>query len=231
MVSENIYTAIAAKLRQQILQGDFKNGAVFPSESELTKRFQVTRTTVRHALELLVDEGLLAKSQGRRNRVQISKITKTTWNFASFSEGMRSAHEIPFSKVCKAEVIAGDEGRFFNLVRLRGIKRISGIQFMTYENTMVPLDLFPGIDRFDFSAVSLYETMRKEYGIYPFKGESQIFAVVADEFLAKNFSVAKGAPLVKAVQSICDREGRCVEKVSIVYAPELVIKLTQDAGH
>lgn len=102
---------------------------------------------------------------------------------------------------------------------------------MTYEDTKVPLKLFPKIDRFDFSVVSLYETMRKEYGIYPFKGESQISAVLADEFLAKNFAVAKGSPLVKACQSIFDREGRLVEKVSIVYAPELVIKLTQDAGH
>ena len=231
MESENIYTAIAAKLRQQIMQGEFKDGAVFPSESELTKRFQVTRTTVRHALELLVNEGLLSKSQGRRNRVQIRKITKTTWNFASFSEGMRSAHEIPVSKVCKAHITAADDGSYFNLVRLRGIKRIAGIQFMTYEDTKVPLSLFPQIDRFDFSVVSLYETMRKEYGIYPFKGESQIFAVLADEFLARSFAVAEGSPLVKAVQSIFDREGRLVEKVSIVYAPELIIKLTQDAGH
>ena len=210
MESENIYTAIAAKLRQQIMQGEFKDGAVFPSESELTKRFHVTRTTVRHALELLVNEGLLSKSQGRRNRVQIRKITKTTWNFASFSEGMRSAHEIPVSKVCKAQIIAADDGSYFNLVRLRGIKRIAGIQFMTYEDTKVPLSLFPQIDRFDFSVVSLYETMRKEYGIYPFKGESQIFAVLADEFLAKSIAVAECSTLDKAVQSIFDSEGRLV---------------------
>ena len=73
--------------------------------------------------------------------------------------------------------------------------------------------------------------MRKEYGVYPFKGESQIFAVLADKFLSKSFAVTEGYPLVKAVQSIFDREGRLVEKVSIVYAPELIIKLTQDAGH
>mgnify|MGYP007127286181 CR=1 FL=1 len=46
---------------------------------------------------------------------------------------MRSAHEIPVSKVCKAQIIAADDGSYFNLVRLRGIKRIAGIQFMTYE--------------------------------------------------------------------------------------------------
>ena len=231
MEAENIYTVIAAKLRQQIMQGDFKDGGVFPSELELTKRFQVTRTTVRHALDLLVNEGLLLKSQGRRNRVRIRKITKTTWNFASFSEGMRSSHEIPVSKVCKAEIVTTDDGRFFNLVRLRGIDRTPKVQFMTYEDTKVPIELFPQIERFDFSVVSLYETMRKEYGVYPFKGESQIFAVLADKFLAKSFAVTEGYPLVKAVQSIFDREGRLVEKVSIVYAPELIIKLTQDAGH
>ena len=114
------------------MQGDFKDGGVFPSESELTKRFQVTRTTVRHDLDLLVNEGLLLKSQGRRNRVRIRKITKTTWNFASFSEGMRSSHEIPVSKVCKAEIVTTDEGMFFNLVRLRGIDRSAKVQFMIF---------------------------------------------------------------------------------------------------
>ena len=62
MESENIYTAIAAKLRQQIMQGEFKDGAVFSQRvGTYQKGFQVTRTTVRHALELLVNEGLLSK--------------------------------------------------------------------------------------------------------------------------------------------------------------------------
>jgi DNA-binding GntR family transcriptional regulator len=62
-----VYPQIAARLREQIVAGEFAPGAVLPSEAELCRRFGVARNTVRRGLALLEDEGLLVTvpSKGR----------------------------------------------------------------------------------------------------------------------------------------------------------------------
>jgi len=63
-VREVRYRAIAAELRQRIEGGELAAGALLPSESELSAAYGVSRVTVRKALELLRDEGLIDARQG-----------------------------------------------------------------------------------------------------------------------------------------------------------------------
>jgi DNA-binding GntR family transcriptional regulator len=56
---------IADKIRQQIASGDLSAGSALPSEKVLAAEFQVTRQTVRRAVRLLKEEGVVYSSQGR----------------------------------------------------------------------------------------------------------------------------------------------------------------------
>ena len=58
------YRAIADELRRRVEGGDLAAGALLPSESELSAAYEVGRVTVRKALELLRDEGLIDARQG-----------------------------------------------------------------------------------------------------------------------------------------------------------------------
>jgi GntR family transcriptional regulator len=58
------YRAIADDLRARVERGELAAGALLPSESELSSRHQVSRVTVRKALELLRDEGLVDARRG-----------------------------------------------------------------------------------------------------------------------------------------------------------------------
>ena len=58
------YRAIADELRERVGAGEFGAGRLLPSESELSASFGVSRVTVRKALELLRDEGLIDARQG-----------------------------------------------------------------------------------------------------------------------------------------------------------------------
>ncbi|WP_336212620.1 GntR family transcriptional regulator [Nonomuraea sp. LPB2021202275-12-8] len=62
-----VYPQIAARIREQIVAGEFAPGSVLPSEAELCRRFGVARNTVRRGLALLEGEGLLVTvpSKGR----------------------------------------------------------------------------------------------------------------------------------------------------------------------
>ena len=58
------YRAIADELRGRVESGELGAGRLLPSESELSRAHAVSRVTVRRALELLRDEGLIDARQG-----------------------------------------------------------------------------------------------------------------------------------------------------------------------
>jgi GntR family transcriptional regulator len=63
-VREVRYRAIADELRRRVESGELGAGRLLPSESELSRAHAVSRVTVRRALELLRDEGLIDARQG-----------------------------------------------------------------------------------------------------------------------------------------------------------------------
>jgi GntR family transcriptional regulator len=63
-VREVRYRAIADELRQRVESGELAAGALLPSESELSGAYDVSRVTVRKALDILRGEGLVDSRQG-----------------------------------------------------------------------------------------------------------------------------------------------------------------------
>ena len=61
----SIYSQIAANFRRQILSGELEAGARLPTELELAELHQISRGTVRQAMNLLVTEGLLERVAGK----------------------------------------------------------------------------------------------------------------------------------------------------------------------
>lgn len=60
-----LYVQLADAIREQIKTGEIKIGDMLPSENEMIKRYSVARLTVREALGVLVNEGLLEKRHGK----------------------------------------------------------------------------------------------------------------------------------------------------------------------
>jgi GntR family transcriptional regulator len=63
-----LYRDLADVLRREITEGKLPPGAVMHSEADLVERYGVSRNTVRGALGLLTNEGLLTVGNGRRGR-------------------------------------------------------------------------------------------------------------------------------------------------------------------
>ena len=59
------YKAVYFSIKRAIQDGSYKAGTLLPSEPELEKQFNVSRTTVRKAIGLLAAEGYLDVRQGR----------------------------------------------------------------------------------------------------------------------------------------------------------------------
>lgn len=67
------YEAIHEALQEEILGGLLSPGQPLPTEAELVKRFGVTRHTVREAMRVLEQTGLVQRGLGRRLHVMLPK--------------------------------------------------------------------------------------------------------------------------------------------------------------
>ena len=59
-----LYLQVASALKDDIVSGAYPVGSLLPTEDALCERFSVSRYTVRGALRLLRDDGLVSSRQG-----------------------------------------------------------------------------------------------------------------------------------------------------------------------
>jgi len=98
------YIQIADVLRGQITSGEFNENDKLPNEDELCIQFKASRGTVREAIRLLVEEGLLRREQGRGTFVNSLK-RSGMFTLTSFDEEMLRLNRMPSTRLLTAEVI------------------------------------------------------------------------------------------------------------------------------
>lgn len=77
-------TAIADKIRNMLLNGDLQPGQRLPTEEKLGALFQVSRTTLREAIQMLRVSGLLDVTPGRGTFVRIPDISRAMDDLALY---------------------------------------------------------------------------------------------------------------------------------------------------
>lgn len=60
-----LYSQLVSIIKRNISAGTLSPGALLPSEAELCRTFDVSRSTVRQAIGALESEGLVVRKQGR----------------------------------------------------------------------------------------------------------------------------------------------------------------------
>jgi GntR family transcriptional regulator len=85
------YQQIAENLRERLVAGNFVAGRMLPSESELSAEFSASRVTVRRALEVLRDEGLVNARQGFGWFVPGDTVRQPLGKLATIEEQMRAS--------------------------------------------------------------------------------------------------------------------------------------------
>jgi len=65
-----LYIKIAKSLKSDIEKELYKQGELLPTEEDLEKQFNASRTTIRNAISLLENEGLVIRKQGKGTIVQ-----------------------------------------------------------------------------------------------------------------------------------------------------------------
>ncbi len=78
--SNSKYQLVRNKLEQAIKNGEYSVGSQLPPQNELAKQFNVSLLTIRQALSLLEEEGLISREQGRGTFIERNSTVKEKKN-------------------------------------------------------------------------------------------------------------------------------------------------------
>jgi GntR family transcriptional regulator len=180
---------LALYIKMQIQAGIFKIGERVLAEDELCGTLNISRTTVRLAMNRLVEEGLIIRYRGKGSFIADQKLRRNINYMYNFTENMRNMGVAPSSVVLESKVMQADSGiaqkmrlpeensRVFCLKRVRCANGIP----LLIEITYIPYYLCNGIESFDFTRLSLYEMLKNKYSLNMYHAVETIEAILIDK--------------------------------------------------
>ncbi|QFT88150.1 HTH-type transcriptional repressor YvoA [Bacillus sp. THAF10] len=98
-----LYLQIKKTLIHRIQEKIWLPNKLIPTEQELMKEFEVSRTTIRQAISMMVQDGLLERQQGRGTIVKSQQLVGSLGRLKGFAEEVLERGLTPYSKLLRAE--------------------------------------------------------------------------------------------------------------------------------
>lgn len=208
-----LYQQIAKIVRNKILSGDYPLGSKLPTENELCSAYGVSRVTIRKALGLLTQKGMLTSIPSKGTFVAEEKIKKTVHDgrVLSFSEMCRQQGMSPGSKTVRLDVVEPTEEEV-QLLTLPPQEKLIVLERVRYANSTpvvlerskFPESSFSFLMDLDLTNASLYEFLQKKMGVVFTKSCRTVELAFADYSTSRHLKVSLGAPLLFIDGTITD---------------------------
>lgn len=221
------YHQVYSVIRGWIFDGTYGPGAKLPAEGELCAKFGVSRITSRKAIDLLVAEGLLTRSQGKGTFVaediggapnigDMDQLIRKTTRLAKKSK----ITEVRIREVRAEEDVCRD----LSLRKGSKVREISFVRTVDgaptgYRISYMPLDVAPDIGIEELKTDQML-TILERHGVLISGARQLIGASLADPKKATLLNTYVGAPLVRIRLIVQDEDGRAVERSTAYYLAE-----------
>jgi len=194
---------ISDYLREQIESGEYAVDEKLPSENELGDLFDVSRVTVRRALQTLEHEGYIYRRQGLGSFVQEPRTAQGLVRLTDFAQDMARAgldassvvthyepEPVPADVAVHLDVEEGTTA--MRLDRLRLAEEVP----VAFDRTWLPVFYAHLLEGHDLEQKTIYGILESEYDIPILRGRYRITAAPADAALAEALDVAEGHALL-----------------------------------
>lgn len=216
--TQSLHAYIKEELLDRIKAGKYSPGEKIPTELELCKDFDVSRTTVRAALNQLTMEGYLNRIQGKGTFVAEQKVRQALSNtIKRYSDQIAVQGKKGVVSVVKMSVVPANEilQQTLDVALKAPIQRIERIRKANGEPTQfeiayIPWDIAPGIEE-KHAATSLYATLADTFDVRVSKTTETIEIAFADERTSKHLNCEEGMPCFYMETIAEDAKGNKVE--------------------
>lgn len=212
------------ELRQSLLDemAGMAAHAALPTEREISSRYEVSRNTVRQALDALEAAGSVYRVQGAGTFVANQVVSKSL-ALTSFSEDMLDRGLQPGSRLLAVDVtragialadslaVEPDE----EVVRVSRLRLADGFP-MCLETVQLAASNVPGLAELELSG-SLYALLRERYQLEIHRAEQVVRATDLDETEAALLGVPVGASGLRVERIGLDPRDRPLEATTTTY--------------
>jgi GntR family transcriptional regulator len=198
-----LYFQIEQDLAASIAAGEIAPGGRLPSEEELIQKYNVSRTTVRKAIQELERLELIEIRRGKGTYVREAKITQELTALTGFVEDMAAIGMRPSAKLLGTGTIsAGEEiARQLRLpigtevMRIKRVRMADNVS-ISLDETYLPLPLGLKVIENDLEIYPIFSLLEEKYDTPLLEADYRIEAISADPFVAKMLEVEEKAPIL-----------------------------------
>lgn len=211
------YQNVRDYLIKNIDEGIYDNKKL-ESENELSKRFGVSRMTVRQALISLQSDGYIYTIPKKGSFVSNKKNFKELDGLRSFSEDVAQLGKQSTTKVLYLEKVKAKENNnitSLDIWKFARIRYLDGIP-LAYEVGSLNTDVINGITCKELET-SLYHYLEKTLALHIEYAKQDILAVVDEEISRFLELDIENQPLLKVSQTTYLQNGTCIEECDTFY--------------
>ena len=199
------YVQFANLIKQQIQTGELNPGDQLPGEQELCQVFEVSRTVVRQALDVLGREQLIYRRKGKGTFVTQPMINASyAQKLSGFYHEMKLRGLEPMTRIIKHQVIQPPTrianhlnlGPGESVVEIERLRFLYDIPILLVTN-YIPYNFCPALAKAELTDRSLYDYLEDQTGMVIAFGKRSIEAVRAKPAQAELLEISPGSPVLK----------------------------------
>ena len=167
-----LYLQLTQELVKKMNAGQYREYEKLPSERELCGMYELSRITVRQALQELEREGYIYKEHGKGTFVAPKSYNQRLVKLYSFTEEMKAMGKEPSTKVLSFQRLAvnerlaekmglDDQEDAYQVTRLR----LADGEPLMYETSYLPARLFPNLTEKALTYRPMYDVFADDYQI------------------------------------------------------------------
>ena len=212
-----LYHQLKDIIKLQVNDKIWKFDELIPSENELSKIYDVSVGTVKKALSVLVEEGILYRRQGRGTYVARPDFKNSFIRFFRYGVKHGDQNQIPTSKVIRSDIIKparrtrdvlglNPNDKVIDIKRVRYLEKIP----LMVEHLYLPNKVFKGFNRIDISQQLLYPIYDEKYNTPIIWADEYLWPDIVDRETAAYLEIKAGDPII------------CIERIAFTHGDQPV---------
>jgi GntR family transcriptional regulator len=229
-----LYAKLEAILASEISDGTLAVGEQLPTEDELIRRFDVSRITVRRAIQNLVARGLVEIRRGKGTFVASPKMTQELTELTGFVEDMKALGRNPSARLLEKTIVPADKTVADHLSLTKGerVVRIHRVRLaddvpVSFDETYLPLDIGKKIITNNLKVEPIFSLLEKKYNIPLIEADYKLEAIAADPGVSRALRVKLGSPIFRIERTSYTPGARPVDFERLHYRGDLIRFVTR----
>lgn len=227
-----LYRQLAQIIARRIQDGFFLEGGRIPSETELMRQFDVSRVTVRLALDDLLKRNVIVRKQGMGTFVKKTVMTQEVDDLFAFYPALLSKGLIPKTRVRDYEVVSPDREirEKLDLPPAAKILRFTrqylvGPSLVVIIQMHIPQDLAKSWTKGEASAQNSFRLLEEKAGVQILSSSITIRSSPASGRIGGWLRVPKGSPVLE-LRRLSFSSGRRPVEYAVLFFPGEAYELT-----